>query len=452
MDARAKNCLQQLAQEAAAHGDALHVVGGTLRDCLLHREFQDLDLACPNAGHWATWFARNTRSKCIPLHSEPGKEVFRVPLGKRFFCDFSTLQGSDIQEDLACRDFTLNAIAQPLEQFLNGGKNFIDPYGGLADIQGHRIRLLPGFPFQDDPLRMLRATRLSANLGFEIESETLEAIGCNVKLIERVSAERISQELLKLFASPDPRLPLLEKSGLLGELRNHAGVIEDELISPGTVFDRLKNWWHDDTQPLAQFRDDYRHYFETGENRALFGIAALVIPATPPDGTLWKGPLLNLSRLAWGFMEHYRFSNQQRDCVAGLSSVTANWIFLTRDGRPAPPEPAQMFRWAKAGGHLFPSALLMTLMAHPLGDAPPESLKVFLETLYVFYTRRYLPASKLKPLLSGNDLMQTFNLRPSPLFKQILGKIEEARVLGEIQTREQAESLTRLLIANSTES
>ena len=147
-------------------------------------------------------------------------------------------------------------------------------------------------------------------------------------------------------------------------------------------------------------------------------------------------------------MQHYRFSNQQRHCVAACCSLASLFIGLTRNAPCAPPSPSQMFRWCQEHGPSIVPALFMALLAHPQGDDPPRDLKVFLETLYDFHANRYIPASKLEPLLTGNDLMETFNLRPSPLFKTILNRLEEARVLGDIQTREQAETLTRTILDN----
>ena len=447
MDARIKNSLETLAREAAANEEPMYVVGGTLRDALIDRDTHDLDLTCANARQWAEGFARSNRSRCVTLHGEPGEEVYRVPLGKEFFCDFGTLRGNHIEDDLAHRDFTINAMAQPLTAFLEGSAEMIDLYQGREDIKNRVIRLLPGTPIEDDPLRMLRAFRLAALLGFEMEPGTLDAIRKLCGMMARVSGERVSQELLKLFGTPDPRADLLANTGLLAELRTGAGLQEADLIDAGTVYKRGQQWWDDDAAPLSQHRESYKNYFAQGEHRALFGISGLVVPRPAADIDE-VSPILFKENLADKFMQHYRFSNQQRHWVAACCSLASLFIGLTRNAPCAPPSPSQMFRWCQEHGPSIVPALFMALMAHPQGDDPPRDLKVFLETLYDFHANRYIPASKLEPLLTGNDLMETFNLRPSPLFKTILNRLEEARVLGDIQTREQAETLTRTILDN----
>jgi poly(A) polymerase len=121
--------------------------------------------------------------------------------------------GTDLNEDLFRRDFTINAMALTLPS-----KTFVDPFNGLADLLAGIIRT-PGKPedsFGDDPLRMLRAARFASQLGFEIESETFAAMKAMASRIEIISAERIQQELTKLMLGKHPRkgLTALVDSGL----------------------------------------------------------------------------------------------------------------------------------------------------------------------------------------------------------------------------------------------
>lgn len=119
---------------------------------------------------------------------------------------------SSITKDLSRRDFTMNAIAY------HPKKGFVDPFNGLEDIEGRIIRTVgdPASRFTEDALRMLRAIRFSAQLDFSIEGPTLMAIKNNSALIEKISCERIREELTKILISPIPqRFELLYETGLL---------------------------------------------------------------------------------------------------------------------------------------------------------------------------------------------------------------------------------------------
>lgn len=123
--------------------------------------------------------------------------------------------GTSLEEDLSRRDFTINAIAFD-------GRRLIDPYGGQNDLHAQIIRAVgkPRSRFQEDALRLLRAVRIAAELGFMIEPETFAAIKENASLIQKISAERVRDELLRLLAAPHAAdgVLLLKNTALLTEI------------------------------------------------------------------------------------------------------------------------------------------------------------------------------------------------------------------------------------------
>ena len=203
MDSLIQPILLKLSIFSTNQNQKLFVVGGTLRDYLLQKPFSDFDLTGKDAAQMGINFSQSLNSKYIHLDKTLGRRTVRVILDQKTHLDFSDLQGINIEEDLSRRDFTINAMAQPLPDFLSGRKVIIDPHKGQKDLIKRIIRVLPGPIISSDPLRMLRAFRFAANLGFEIESETLINISLNKNRLNESAAERIWYELTLFFKTPD---------------------------------------------------------------------------------------------------------------------------------------------------------------------------------------------------------------------------------------------------------
>src|SRR5919204_3759821 len=145
-------------------GEEAWIVGGAVRDELLGRELVDLDIAVRDPRHAARAYANRSGGAPFPLSERHA--AWRVALDGGRTVDFTPLPGS-IEDDLATRDFTINAIARPL-----GGGEPVDPFGGKADLERRRLRVVSGSVFTDDPLRLLRAVRLEDELGFQLDDQT----------------------------------------------------------------------------------------------------------------------------------------------------------------------------------------------------------------------------------------------------------------------------------------
>jgi hypothetical protein len=188
--------LEQL--QAALEGDEGWLVGGALRDDLLDRLVVDVDVACREPERTARAFARATGGAPFALSERHG--AWRLALADGRTVDFTPLPGS-IEDDLATRDFTLNAMARPLE-----GGELLDPYGGRDDIASRTIRAVSPGVFQADPLRLLRAVRLEDELGFRIDAETEVLVRKHAELAPRPAGERILGELERLSTAGYRRL------------------------------------------------------------------------------------------------------------------------------------------------------------------------------------------------------------------------------------------------------
>ena len=198
--------MHELAREVLA-GTEAWIVGGAVRDELLGRPVIDLDIATREPEQAARVYARQAGGAPFPLSERHG--AWRVALEGQRTVDFTPLEHG-IDADLLSRDFTMNAIAVPLE----GGEPY-DPCGGREDLELRAIRAVTDSIFEDDPLRLLRAVRLEDELGFHIAPLTEELIRRDAALADRPSGERTLAELNRLSARGYRRLAEL---GLLEAL------------------------------------------------------------------------------------------------------------------------------------------------------------------------------------------------------------------------------------------
>jgi tRNA nucleotidyltransferase/poly(A) polymerase len=181
--------MRELAQEILA-GKEAWVVGGAVRDELLGRDVVDLDIACRDPQGAAREYAKRAGGAPFPLSERHG--AWRVALEEGRTVDFTPLPGG-IEDDLATRDFTINAIALPL-----AGGEAADPYGGRGDLEQKVVRAVSASVFEDDPLRLLRAVRLEDELGFRMDSETEQLVGAHAELVTKSAGERTYAELARL--------------------------------------------------------------------------------------------------------------------------------------------------------------------------------------------------------------------------------------------------------------
>jgi hypothetical protein len=206
--------VRELARETLGEEEAW-VVGGAVRDELLGREVVDVDVACRDPRAAARASARRAGGAPFQLSERHG--AWRVALDGGRTLDFTPLRGT-IEDDLATRDFTINAIAVPL-----AGGEPCDPYEGRADLRAGIVRAVSPRVFDDDPLRLLRAPRLEDELGFRLDPETEALVRAKAALVTRAAGERVLQELVRLSAQGFVRLDDL---GLLEPL---GGSLDDRL-------------------------------------------------------------------------------------------------------------------------------------------------------------------------------------------------------------------------------
>jgi len=195
-----------------------YLVGGAVRDREMSRPVTDIDLVCQNAQQVAEELAVEENVTIVRFLKNPDVPCYRIVNRSNTddHIDISEMQGGSIRADLARRDFTINAMAMPVLQ--DGPTDeIIDPFGGISDIEKKRIRVTGTDAFTDDPLRMLRAVRFCAELGFMLSRETDTLIRRDAPLISKIPGERIWAELRRIFQDKDSRtfIRLMDKLTLL---------------------------------------------------------------------------------------------------------------------------------------------------------------------------------------------------------------------------------------------
>ena len=260
----------------ATPGQPVYIVGGAVRDALLGRPVNDLDLALASGGiKLARRIANDLAGDFYVLDRE--RDVGRALLdteGGPVLIDVAGFRGNCLLSDLQERDFTVNAMAVNL---VSDAGLIIDPLGGERDLRAKVLRQCHSRSLQEDSLRALRAIRLAAGYGFRIEPETRSAIARVQGRLVEVSAERVRDEFWRLLALPQAvaALRAADAVGLLGSILPE---VESLSLLPGTRQDAGNRW----QQTLAILTNLQHIIFAFGSRReerhgASFGPGMLVI-------------------------------------------------------------------------------------------------------------------------------------------------------------------------------
>ena len=438
MESDLKSCLENLRAFVSEKKLDAYVIGGTIRDHLLGIQSADHDFTARQAAKIAREFASQNKLTAVPLDDTPGRETVRVVFQKQIYFDFTEMQGKDIHEDLLRRDFSINAMALPLRDFPAELHKVIDPANGRADLKTRTIRMVCAQALSDDPLRMLRAFRFASHLGFSIEPQTLDEISRQKQRISAVAAERTLYELL-LFLNADAISPLLESMDACGLL---------ESILPETAEQRHIALWEDTLHSFAKLDD-------------LILNAGEILPAGDRKHTsAFKQPLIRLAMLLqWvdreseksgparqyglpetaATLQRLRMSNADREFVLRALKYQKEALQSKLSFAADPIDASLLYRFTRDAGEELLAALFLTC-------ATDRNLLPRARKTADFYCHRYLQAIKQEGFLNGNDLIHLYNLSPGPLIRVILDRVEEARVLGTISTRKEAEQLAAEII------
>ncbi|MGF1542307.1 MAG: CCA tRNA nucleotidyltransferase [Pleurocapsa sp.] len=372
-----------------------YLVGGSVRDALLNRpkDKLDLDFVLPEkAVATAREIARQYHGGFVVL--DEAREIARVVF-EQGTLDLALQEGNSLEIDLQRRDFTINAIAYNFSE----GK-LIDPLGGIADLAAGIIRMVAGANLKDDPLRLLRAYRQAAQLDFTIEENTRRTIRSLAPLLTTVAAERIQAELNYIFLAPGGSkwLTAAWEDSLL---QPWLATINAEKLARLTAVETIIN--HLSDRGLIQEADK-------SELLITAKLATLVSPTPEIAET-------ELTQLKYSRSRVKAVSTTVR-YLPQLQNLTS--LFGLKE---------QYFFFLEIK-NTFP-LLIISAIATGVSSKITESL-----------IERYLnpqdPVAHPQPLVTGNDLIQQLNLKPSPVIGKLLTAIQIAYIEDKISTPSQA--------------
>jgi poly(A) polymerase len=433
-----------ISRTADRMGVEAYVVGGWVRDLLMGRSSSDIDIMVVGSGvalAQEVSLALDARQKLqvfkrfgTAMLRHGGWDVEFVGARRESYRADSrkpVVEDGSLQDDLNRRDFTINAMAIGLNRDNFG--ELLDPFGGQADLERKLLRtpLDPDTTYSDDPLRMMRAVRFAARLGFSIDPPSFEAIRRNAGRLEIVSMERIMEEFHKILLTgrPSGGIIQLREAGLLKvffpELENLAGIEvregmahKDNFLHTLQVLDNLSaksdNLWlrwaallHDIAKPATK-------RFEPGTGWTFHGHEFL--------GYKMVAPLFRRLRLP----QHEKMNYVRKLVLLHLRPIVLSQSVVT--------DSAVRRLLFEAGEDIDD---LMTLCEADITSGNPDKVRRFLRNFGLVREKLQEIEEKdrlrnWQPPVTGEDIMEAFGLNPCREVGLIKTAIREAILEGEI--------------------
>ncbi len=494
MDTRTLELLRATTQHFSEHQREAYLVGGSIRNILLGESCTDWDIATDgDAPLLARTLANKLKGHYVHLHDKASRVVVKGE-GREIIFDVSPFKGDSLEEDLSQRDFTINAIAAPLDEVVRyfevgearlpvqetgqeqSGRgqasplHLADPLNGLADIEARRLKVVDDDVFRGDPLRMLRAVRLRMRYKLTIDARTEGLIRRDAALLALAAAERVHDELYAILepVGATGRLRYLDELGLLAVLipefvpargmrqlgPHYWDVLEHSVESVGAL-ERLAGM----IQIVGEGDwEEIRALLREAEEQGIFRLVDLTMPRMKLAALLHDiGKPVTYTVDEDGSVHFY---HHQQAGVPLVRQIMARLGTSVQDRRLVElvtahhMRPGQLARveavTPRAIRHYFvdlgPTGIavalfsladhLATLGPQPLTGSWEQHLGVvrLLLTQYIRERERILPPR----LVSAEELMRRLKLEPGPLIGQLLEQIAEAQAEGLVQSKEEA--------------
>jgi poly(A) polymerase len=484
--------LQRIRQVLPAHA-RLHLVGGAVRDLILGRRLHDFDFVMTGdvlgvarkvADHLGAMYFT------LDAARRTGRIIWTQADGERLILDFAAQRGPDLESDLRLRDFTVNAMAMPL----HGEMQLIDPLGGAQDLHAKILRPCSTDSLIADPVRVLRAVRLSMAFNLQISSDTRRQIGVALDQLSQVSAERQRDELMRMLESPHPEaaVRLLDELGAMPFIMPELVAMKGVRQSPPHQLDV----WEHSLRVLNHLEAvfdalDLEHRPGAAANSHMGLLVSrlggyreqlnqhFLLPLTPdrsPRGLLFLAALYHDAGKPAAyrqdedgrirFLRHEQISAElasrrghalplSNDEVERLVSVVRHHMrphHMAQTGRA--PTRRTIYRFFRDCGPAGVDICMLALadcLATYEAALPPDLWSNYLETIYLLLHAYWEQREELVSppgLVNGYDLISELSLAPGPQIGRLLELIREAQATGQVKNRQQALKLARSKLIN----
>ena len=425
----------------------LYLVGGAVRDYLLGRSCKDYDIVCSQEARKAARnFADQMHGAFFTL--DEARQTYRVLIGsdsdQKTMIDFATMRGNSIEEDLAARDFTINAMAIDL----NAPNRIIDPHKGGRDLQEKWLRPVSADSFTADPLRVIRAIRYAVNLDLKLEPETSGMIRSSVGELEHVSAERKRDELFKILDGKNihTSLSLMQHFHVL---EHFPLLVNDDFArvqSLSRVLEELLGWLTGTTEiekqaafhqvslfvQLQKYEENFREHFLV-ENSASRTRKALLFLTALLDTKSDEMQERNFEALA--------LSVEELNCIMNFHRGYAECARLLHSSeRPTAVEIYDFYRLTASSGV---DLVVSNLAEYRTRIGAEFSNNEWLQRLTLAETllKAWWEQPELirpVPLLDGDEIIQSGQLPPGPIIGEILEALVYMQIAGSVKTKKEA--------------
>lgn len=463
----------------------IYLVGGAVRDYLSQRETHDLDFVVSTGGiKTARLVAKALDGAFYALDkkNDVGRVIIINDDLARDILDFASFRGKTIESDLSARDFSINAMAYNLRT-----RQLLDPTAGAADLRGGKIRACSETSLINDPVRILRAVRFAADLGFSINKETGKLIKKSVELLKQTSPERIRDELFKILGGPKPSAAI-KSLDLLGALTyvlpetlelkgveqppphgldvwNHTLKAVDYLEA---ILDVLEPGYDNQktnelltgilSMKLGRYRNQFHDHLkqQPGSDRSprsLLFFATLFHDIAKPDkaenidgrirfhGHDEEGALIAARRAI-----KLRLSNAEIDriktVVQNHMRIINHISHFQREGKiPTRRALYRFFRDTESAGIDLCLLALADQRATYVNEMTQQIWKDDIDIVRIFlqnWWEKREESISPPPLVNGDEIMADLKIKPGPDIGKILEGIRESQAVGQITSRDEA--------------
>ena len=444
--------LQKISQ---SFNNDVWLVGGTVRDYFMDIESHDRDLIVTDVD--AEIFAKKTAEllNATFITLDDKNKIYRLVMPDKInYLDITNPIENSIESDLMRRDLTMNSIAMNIKTY-----EILDITGGITDIKNRCINYILEENFKDDPLRLLRVYRFQAIYGFDISSETVNAVCKYANLINKPAIERINYEIMRLFSGKYAHIALqnMDKTWILEKI--FPFVKELKQVPPNShhhldLFNHSIEVVKQIQKIYENSSSDTKKHLEKIDFGGHSRLAYLKLAGFMHDigkfstWTIEEGNRHRFikhddvgSKMSIKILKNMHFSNKQIDYI---SSMIKNHIYPSSVMSAENITDKIMMRFVRK---MEENAIdVITLAkADRLSARGPEITDIIVENninnlneLLNFYLDKKETLKPLPKLLSGNDVMNILNIKPSQRLGQVMNALHEAQISGDINTVDEA--------------